>query len=105
MKPGLLQDCSATWSLIAAGRIPAQFNGCVGIKPTVGMVTTQGVVPACQSLDCISCFARSVDDAATVIQLMQVRALVPLPASAIKLWVISCVHAPQLNSGIQNTSN
>lgn len=55
-----------------AGRIPAQFNGCVGIKPTVGKVSTSGVVPACRSLDCLSCFARSVKDAALVIRLMQV---------------------------------
>lgn len=54
-----------------SGRIPAQFNGCVGIKPTVGKVSTSGVVPACRSLDCLSCFARSVKDAALVIRLMQ----------------------------------
>ncbi|KAK9803367.1 hypothetical protein WJX73_009893 [Symbiochloris irregularis] len=54
-----------------SGRVPAQFNGCVGIKPTKGMVTTQGVVPACRSLDCLSCFARSVEDGATIVHIMQ----------------------------------
>ena len=48
------------------------LNGCVGIKPTVGRVSSQGVVPACRALDCISCFARTVEDGALVVKLMQV---------------------------------
>ena len=48
------------------------LNGCVGIKPTVGRVSSQGVVPACRALDCISCFARTVEDGALVVQIMQV---------------------------------
>lgn len=54
-----------------SGRVPAMLNGCVGIKPTVRRVSTKGVVPACRSLDCISCFARTVEDGAKVIKLMQ----------------------------------
>ena len=50
------------------------FNGCVGIKPTVGRLSTAGVVPACASLDCVSVFAQTVDDAATVVRLARVRA-------------------------------
>ena len=52
------------------------LNGCVGIKPTVGKVSTAGVVPACRSLDCISCFAHSVEDGALVVGLMEVRSCI-----------------------------
>ena len=54
------------------GRVPAMLNGCVGIKPTVRKVSSQGLVPACRSLDCISCFARTVEDGAKVVKLMEV---------------------------------
>ena len=40
-----------------SGRVPAGFNGIVGLKPTPGRVSTAGVVPACRSLDCVSVFA------------------------------------------------
>ena len=43
-----------------SGRVPAALNGVVGLKPTPGIVSTTGVVPACRSLDCVSVFARSV---------------------------------------------
>ncbi|EXJ78860.1 hypothetical protein A1O1_09262 [Capronia coronata CBS 617.96] len=48
-----------------SGRIPAAFNGIVGLKPTKGTVSTRGVVPACATLDCVSFFARSLEDART----------------------------------------
>jgi len=50
-----------------SGRVPAAMNGIVGLKPTRGLVSTAGVVPACRSLDCVSVFARDLDDAATVL--------------------------------------
>ena len=46
-----------------SGRVPAAFNGIVGVKPTRGLVSTAGVVPACRSLDCVSVFAADVADA------------------------------------------
>ncbi|WP_273453038.1 amidase family protein, partial [Nevskia ramosa] len=46
-----------------SGRVPAGFNGIVGLKPSIGLVSTAGVVPACRSLDCVSVFASSVADA------------------------------------------
>ena len=49
-----------------SGRVPASFNNVVGLKPTRGMLSTHGVVPACRSLDCVSVFALTVDDAAEV---------------------------------------
>ncbi len=50
-----------------SGRVPAAFNNVVGLKPTRGVVSSSGVVPACRSLDCVSIFARSVPDAAHVL--------------------------------------
>ncbi|PWK46276.1 allophanate hydrolase [Actinoplanes xinjiangensis] len=41
-----------------SGRVPAALNGIIGIKPTRGLLSTLGVVPACRSLDCVSIFAR-----------------------------------------------
>lgn len=49
-----------------SGRVPAAMLGLVGVKPTKGIISTRGVVPACASLDCVSVFANSVSDAATV---------------------------------------
>jgi allophanate hydrolase len=46
-----------------SGRVPAAFNNLVGLKPTRGLVSTRGVVPACRSLDCVSIFAGTVGDA------------------------------------------
>ena len=50
-----------------SGRVPAAFNNIVGLKPTKGLVSTRGVVPACRSLDCVSVFAGTVADAVTVL--------------------------------------
>lgn len=49
-----------------SGRVPAAFNGIVGWKPSRGLVSTAGVVPACRSLDCVSVFAMDVADAVLV---------------------------------------
>lgn len=46
-----------------SGRVPAGFNNIVGLKPTKGRFSTQGVVPACRSLDCVSIFSLTVNDA------------------------------------------
>ena len=49
-----------------SGRVPASFGNIVGLKPTVGSVSSTGMVPACRSVDTISVFARSVDTALAV---------------------------------------
>ena len=50
-----------------SGRVPAAFNNLIGHKPTCGLISTQGVVPACRTLDCVSIFANTANDAATVL--------------------------------------
>ena len=49
-----------------SGRVPAAFNNIVGLKPTRGWLSTSGVVPACRTLDCVSVFALTVEDAEQV---------------------------------------
>ena len=51
-----------------SGRIPAAFNNLVGVKPSLGLLSTTGVVPACRTLDCVSIFANNTQDATTVLQ-------------------------------------
>ncbi len=47
-----------------SGRVPAAFNNLVGYKPTLGSLSMRGVVPACRSLDAMSIFALTAEDAA-----------------------------------------
>jgi allophanate hydrolase len=49
-----------------SGRVPAAFNNLVGLKPTKGLISTQGVVPACRTQDVVSILALTVADAAKV---------------------------------------
>ncbi len=51
-----------------SGRVPAGLNNIVGLKPSLGLVSTTGVVPACRTLDCVSIFALTTDDAWTALQ-------------------------------------
>jgi allophanate hydrolase len=51
-----------------SGRVPAGLNNVVGLKPSLGLVSMAGVVPACRSLDCVSIFALTVDDAFAALQ-------------------------------------
>lgn len=53
-----------------SGRVPAAFNNLVGVKPTRGLVSTNGVVPACKSLDCVSIFALDNSDARYLLNLV-----------------------------------
>ena len=54
-----------------SGRVPAAFNNIVGLKPTRGLLSTRGVVPACRSLDCVSIFGLTAGDAAAVLRVAQ----------------------------------
>jgi allophanate hydrolase len=51
-----------------SGRVPAGLNNIVGIKPSKGLISARGVVPAAQSVDCVSIFARTVETATQVLQ-------------------------------------
>lgn len=51
-----------------SGRVPAAFNNLVGLKPSKGLLSMSGVVPACRSLDCVSIFALTTDDANAVLE-------------------------------------
>ncbi|CAM3311953.1 allophanate hydrolase [Pseudomonas floridensis] len=53
-----------------SGRVPAGFNGVVGLKPSLGLFSSRGVVPACRTLDCPSIFANDVAQAWQVAQVM-----------------------------------
>jgi allophanate hydrolase len=46
-----------------SGRVPAGLNNIIGLKPSLGAIPTTGVIPACRTLDCVSIFALTVEDA------------------------------------------
>ena len=54
-----------------SGRVPAGFNNLIGLKPSNGRLSTRGVVPACRSLDCVSIFALTAEDAAAVLNVAE----------------------------------
>lgn len=54
-----------------SGRVPAMFNNLVGLKPSPGLVPNTGCVPACRSVDVITVFAGTVDEAAEVRRLIE----------------------------------
>lgn len=60
-------DFSLGTDTAGSGRVPAGFNNIVGLKPSKGLVSARGVVPAAQSVDCVSIFAGSVGLAARVL--------------------------------------
>jgi allophanate hydrolase len=45
-----------------SGRVPAALSNIVGLKPSLGLVSTSGLVPACRTLDCVSVFGLTTDD-------------------------------------------
>jgi allophanate hydrolase len=51
-----------------SGRVPAALNNIVGLKPSVGLVSNRGVVPACRTLDCVSVLALTVADAWSLLE-------------------------------------
>ncbi|WP_034388089.1 allophanate hydrolase [Comamonas composti] len=53
-----------------SGRVPAALNNIVGFKPSKGWISNRGLVPACRTLDCITAFALTVEDAALAVQTM-----------------------------------
>ncbi|WP_375408255.1 allophanate hydrolase [uncultured Methylobacterium sp.] len=82
-----------------SGRVPAAFNNLVGIKPTPGLLSTTGLVPACRSLDCISVFSLTVGDGLAIRRIAEgfdpgdpfSKATVPhpLPAQGLRVGVLA----------------
>jgi allophanate hydrolase len=56
-----------------SGRVPAVLNNLVGLKPSRGVISAAGVVPACRTIDCVSIFARTVVDASLTLAVMTAR--------------------------------
>ncbi|OZD10341.1 allophanate hydrolase [Rhodococcus sp. 06-235-1A] len=66
---GQVPFCVAT-DTAGSGRVPAALNGIVGYKPSRGLISTVGLVPACKSLDCITLMASTVEDLDVVFDVM-----------------------------------
>ncbi|KAH8898621.1 allophanate hydrolase [Thozetella sp. PMI_491] len=54
-----------------SGRVPAGLNNIFGLKPTRGALSIRGVIPACKTLDCVSIFALTIDDASEVLRVIE----------------------------------
>jgi allophanate hydrolase len=65
-----IADLALGTDTAGSGRVPASFQGIVGLKPTRGLVPTTGVVPACRELDCVSVFAPNVVAASEALAVM-----------------------------------
>ncbi|MBP6898725.1 MAG: allophanate hydrolase [Burkholderiaceae bacterium] len=76
-----------------SGRVPAGFNNLVGLKPSPGRVPMAGVLPACRTLDVVSVFALTVDDAARVMSVIEG------PAAAEPLFQQPLLQPPELGRG------
>ncbi len=81
-----------------SGRVPAAFGNIVGLKPSCGLVSSRGVVPACRSLDCVSVFALTCADAQVVLDVIAgfdvgdpfsrpARTAAPLPGASFRFGV------------------
>lgn len=87
-----------------SGRVPAAFNGLVGLKPSRGLLSARGVVPACRTLDCVSIFTRNAVDADAVFQVAAAfdpadpyaRELAQAPAERRPRFLFGIPHSSQL---------
>jgi allophanate hydrolase len=85
-----------------SGRVPAAFNNLIGLKPSCGRLSTQGLVPACRSIDCISIFALTAGDAAQVLRVAEGYDV----ADAYSQPVRTAIHSGRiLNSHVVNGAN
>ncbi|MFC4912899.1 allophanate hydrolase [Actinomadura gamaensis] len=74
-----IADLALGTDTAGSGRVPAAFNGIVGFKPTYGLIPTDGVVPACRSLDCVSILARTLREAHRALGILADRPITPPP--------------------------
>lgn len=75
-----LADVALGTDTAGSGRVPAACNGIVGLKPSVGLLPIDGIVPACRSIDCPSIFTRTVAEARRVLEVLAPE--VPRPSLA-----------------------
>ena len=87
-----------------SGRVPAALNNIVGLKPSLGVVSTAGVVPACRSLDCVSIFALNVTDAFAALEVVAGPDEGDPYSRAIALGALSPVP-PQMRIGVPRASD
>jgi allophanate hydrolase len=88
-----------------SGRVPASLNNLVGMKPTRGVLSNSGLVPACKTLDCISIFALTTDDALKVFEVASTfdptdayaRPDAPVPVKALTDLTVGIPRADQLD--------
>jgi len=76
-----------------SGRVPAAFNNIVGLKPTLGLLSNEGSVPACRSLDCMSVFALSCADADAVLKVLAEPRATPAIGEAFRFGVVGAKDA------------
>lgn len=83
-------DIAVGTDTAGSGRVPAGLQGIIGIKPTIGVVSAAGVVPACASYDCVTIFAAALPTAQAAMAVMSAGAPqrdwpgdTPLAASAV----------------------
>ncbi|MEX1652827.1 allophanate hydrolase [Streptomyces pseudovenezuelae] len=91
-----LVDFALGTDTAGSGRVPAAFNGIVGLKPTRGLVPTAGVVPACASIDCVTVFARTLPEAEQALSHMTTGTAPSLPGRAPGPWRIAIPPREQL---------
>ncbi|MFE2299874.1 allophanate hydrolase [Streptomyces sp. NPDC059445] len=94
-----IADLALGTDTAGSGRVPAAFNGVVGLKPTRGLVPATGVVPACASLDCVTLFARTLPEAEQALAHLTSpsgRELPPLAQRAPGPWRVAVPPTAQL---------
>ena len=70
-----------------SGRVPAAFQGIIGVKPTRGLITNTGVVPACRTFDCVSVFARDLVTGETALwEMADPDPTAPAPGARVRPW-------------------
>ncbi|MFD9501858.1 allophanate hydrolase [Streptomyces sp. NPDC060035] len=93
-----IADLALGTDTAGSGRVPAAFNGIVGVKPTRGLVPTEGVVPACASLDCVTVFARTLPEAEQALGLMSTPTPMDVPPRTPGPWRVAVPPLQQLGA-------
>jgi allophanate hydrolase len=91
-----IADLALGTDTAGSGRVPAAFQGIVGLKPTRRLVPTEGVVPACRSLDCVTVFARTLPEARRAMEVMSDPLPPDAPLAAPPRPVVAVPHRDEL---------